>query len=135
MSAKQLGACLLLRNQAGQILLVKDVKKAYWMLPGGIIDPNESPRQAALRETKEEVGINAEKANFVVVDYRSDRDSLEFLFDGGTLTSLQIKQIVLQESELSQYRFASIEAAFRLVSPQQARRLASANQSYLEDQV
>ncbi len=37
-----------------------------WELPGGAIDPQETPKQAAIRELKEETGyiIDSEKVNF-----------------------------------------------------------------------
>jgi len=44
----------------GQILLSKNwIGRQKWQLPGGGIDKNESPEQAAIRELKEEAGINA----------------------------------------------------------------------------
>lgn len=34
-------------------------KKWYYSLPGGLIDPGESPKQAAIRELQEETGLKA----------------------------------------------------------------------------
>jgi 8-oxo-dGTP diphosphatase len=41
-------------------LLVHHNKIGLWLYPGGHIDPNEDPAQAALREVHEETGIHAE---------------------------------------------------------------------------
>jgi len=42
-----------------RVLLVHHNKLGQWLYPGGHIDPNEDPAQAALREVAEETGIRA----------------------------------------------------------------------------
>lgn len=42
-----------------KVLLVQHAKLAIWLAPGGHIDEHELPHQAALREVKEETGIDA----------------------------------------------------------------------------
>ncbi|MDG4833781.1 NUDIX hydrolase [Solwaraspora sp. WMMD1047] len=42
-----------------RVLLVHHNKIGLWLYPGGHIDPNEDPAQAALREVREETGIRA----------------------------------------------------------------------------
>jgi 8-oxo-dGTP diphosphatase len=49
--------------QNSSILLVQranDPYKGFWALPGGFIEPGETIEQCAIRETKEETGINVE---------------------------------------------------------------------------
>jgi len=41
-----------------KLLLVKESSDGLWTLPGGWADVNESPSEAAIRETKEETGYN-----------------------------------------------------------------------------
>ena len=41
-----------------EVLLVKERTDGLWSLPGGFIDVNESPSEAAIRETKEESGYD-----------------------------------------------------------------------------
>jgi 8-oxo-dGTP pyrophosphatase MutT (NUDIX family) len=47
-------------NDAGDILLIRRTDNDNWALPGGAIELGESLAQAAIRETKEETGIDCE---------------------------------------------------------------------------
>lgn len=54
-------ACnLLVVNEAGEILLQKRRDTGQWALPGGAQEIGETPTQCAIRECKEETGIEAE---------------------------------------------------------------------------
>ena len=53
-------------NDQGEILLIRRSDNDNWAVPGGAIDLGESMSQAAIRETKEESGIDCE-------DYRPGR--------------------------------------------------------------
>jgi 8-oxo-dGTP pyrophosphatase MutT (NUDIX family) len=44
----------------GAILLIRRTDNQNWALPGGAIELNESVSQAAIRETREETGIDCE---------------------------------------------------------------------------
>src|SRR5260370_17383086 len=52
-------------NDKGEILLIKRSDNDNWALPGGAIDLGESLTQAAIRETKEETGIDCEITGLV----------------------------------------------------------------------
>lgn len=43
-----------------KVLLIKHKKIGLWLPPGGHIDKNETPEQAAVREIKEETGLDIE---------------------------------------------------------------------------
>ena len=47
-------------NDAGDILMIRRSDNENWAVPGGAIDLGESMTQAAIRETKEESGIDCE---------------------------------------------------------------------------
>jgi len=56
----KVAAALLLANEAGQVLLVRRAwgpKQGYWSLPAGFVDDDESPEAAAIREVREETGL------------------------------------------------------------------------------
>jgi 8-oxo-dGTP pyrophosphatase MutT (NUDIX family) len=52
-------------NDVGDILLIRRSDNDNWALPGGAIDLGESAAQAAVRETKEETGIDCEITGLV----------------------------------------------------------------------
>jgi ADP-ribose pyrophosphatase YjhB (NUDIX family) len=47
-------------NDAGEILMIRRTDNDNWAVPGGAIDLGESVAQAAVRETREESGIECE---------------------------------------------------------------------------
>lgn len=48
------------RTDDGRVLLVDDRDARQWTLPGGIMEPDETPADAAVRELWEETGITVE---------------------------------------------------------------------------
>src|ERR1051325_10853628 len=52
-------------NDQGEILMIRRTDNDNWAVPGGAIDLGESLTQAAIRETKEETGIDVEITGLV----------------------------------------------------------------------
>lgn len=55
-----LAAGAVITDQRGRVLLVKrgtQPERGRWSVPGGSVDPGETPAQAAARETLEETGL------------------------------------------------------------------------------
>ncbi|MEW2358263.1 NUDIX domain-containing protein [Spirillospora sp. NPDC029432] len=52
-------------NDNGEILLIRRTDNDNWAVPGGAIDLGESVSQAAVRETREETGIECEITGIV----------------------------------------------------------------------
>ena len=52
-------------NDAGEILMIRRTDNDNWAVPGGAIDLGESVAQAAVRETREESGIECEISGIV----------------------------------------------------------------------
>ncbi|MCL5102149.1 MAG: NUDIX domain-containing protein [Candidatus Marsarchaeota archaeon] len=50
--------CLVIKN--GKMLMLKHKKIGAWLPPGGHVEENEFPYEAAVRETKEETGLDVE---------------------------------------------------------------------------
>jgi len=143
---KRMAAGCLFLDEQGNVLMVKPTYKPGWELPGGGVEHNESPKQCCQREIQEEIGLRRKIGDLLVVDYTSDTEekteSLQFLFDGGTLTPAEVESIQLGLDELSEFRFFSIESLPTEMTPTLRNRLLAAWQQkmqgmgiYLEDQI
>ncbi|GAB3706029.1 NUDIX hydrolase [Amycolatopsis oliviviridis] len=130
-ASKTVAAGVLIHDSNGRILFVTPVYKPYPEIPGGIVDANESPYLALQREIREELGIALNVGNLLVVDWTPMhgvwRDSLQFIFDGGTLSSRSIEQIELPRDELKTFEFRALDEVKSLLKPSFHRRLHEAN--------
>lgn len=50
----------LIRNERGEVLVVKEAGRDWWDLPGGGMDHGETFKQAIARELEEEVGLKGD---------------------------------------------------------------------------
>jgi diphosphoinositol-polyphosphate diphosphatase len=58
--------CICLSADGGSVLVISSsTRVGAWILPAGGVDPGESPRTAALRETVEEAGVTGHHAAFL----------------------------------------------------------------------
>ncbi|WP_311379666.1 NUDIX hydrolase [Arthrobacter sp. ISL-48] len=62
--AADLPLSLVVVTHAGKVLMIFNRWREQWELPGGMIESDETPRQAAFRELAEETGIFAQDLNF-----------------------------------------------------------------------
>ena len=65
----------------GRLLLIRRTDNENWAMPGGAMDPGESIAQAAVRETKEETGIDCEVTGLVGV-YTNPRHVILYTSNG-----------------------------------------------------
>lgn len=127
---KRMGAGVLFFNENGELLIIKNTYKDYWSIPGGVVDKDESPREAAIREVKEEVNLDTPDLRLLCIDYYRNPlspkgESLQFLFYGGILKEKQIKAIKLQDGEVEKYKFASLEEAWPILGLKLRKRIKS----------
>jgi len=96
---------------------------SHWVLPKGHIDPGESPREAALRELREEAGALGEIVAELGVDaYESAGESVRALYFLVRLTA----EVPADEDRA--LRWLAYEQARALASFAGARRLLEAAQ-------
>lgn len=57
-------------DDEGRVLLMKRTDDGTWSLPGGFVDPGESPAETAVRETREETGLDVRVTDLVGVYHR-----------------------------------------------------------------
>jgi len=58
---------VLIFDEQDQLLLIKHTGTGFWVTPGGMIEPDESPEQAAVREVREETGCEVRLLGMVGV--------------------------------------------------------------------
>ena len=76
------GAHVLATDAAGRILVVRTTYLGPgWSLPGGRVERHETPHAAAVRETREETGLDVRIGRLVLVDAHRSRDT-SFVFTG-----------------------------------------------------
>lgn len=83
----------------------------YWDIPGGMVEVGEKPSEAAIRETKEEVGLDIKIGPILHEDSNYDEEKgtifTRVVYQGDLLEGQGEKDIVLQEDEHSEYKLVS----------------------------
>eukprot|EP01083_Nonionella_stella_P105213 302531_1 len=62
-------ALVVVRHPDGRFLLVQEFASVGFWLPGGRVDPGETLCEAAIRETKEEAGIDVELTGILTMEF------------------------------------------------------------------
>jgi 8-oxo-dGTP diphosphatase len=118
---KRVAADVIIRDEHGRILLVNPTYKRDWDLPGGMVEANEPPINAARRELREELSLDVHLGALLCVDWIPPHgpwdDTVIFVFDGGVLSATAIEQLQIADHELSDFRFCAIEDAAGLLRP------------------
>ena len=105
--AKQISSGAVICCVDDKVLVVKATYKDYWTFPGGVVDADETPIQAASREVAEELDlvIPVEKLRFshVLVADKHQLKAYHFGFETD-ITQADVDQIKLQAEELESYQ-------------------------------
>jgi len=138
---KRLIAQGLMRNNANEILLCELTYKQEWDLPGGVVDPHESPAHAVSREIREELQVDVLPQSLVAVNWlprwRGWDDAVLFVFDLAVDDQV-IARAHLEPLELQSLHWCTLEQVERRAAPYVTRmlsRLAHLREgtAYLED--
>jgi 8-oxo-dGTP diphosphatase len=109
MNHPTLAAAVVLLDDDGRVLLVlQNYGQRLWGIPGGAIEPGESPQDAAVREAKEETGLDVELDYLVgVYCLRTEQLGLRFIFKA-TITGGEL--IATPNDEITEIRRWPIDA-------------------------
>lgn len=125
---KRIAAGVLFFDATGRVLLVEPTYKPYWEIPGGAVEADESPRDAVVRELKEELGLSLPLGGLLAVDWVPPRgprtEGLMVVFDGGVLSAKEADTIELPADELRGWAFCTAAEAAQRLSPLLGRRVA-----------
>ncbi|MBT2509066.1 NUDIX hydrolase [Streptomyces sp. ISL-98] len=103
-------------------------RRPAWILPGGLVEPGESPRAATEREVRQELGLDLTAGPLLAVEWiqartPGRRGRLNFVFAGPRLTADDVDRIVLQETEVDGIEWADHTRAKELVHSRIAARV------------
>ncbi|MFF4285993.1 NUDIX domain-containing protein [Streptomyces sp. NPDC001633] len=138
MARPRMASGALFFDDQGRVMMLEPTYKDYREIPGGYVETGESPRQACIREVREELGIEPEIGRLLAVDWApspSEGDKVLYIFDGGVLTPELQGQIRLQSSEIGSYDFHPASVLADLTIPRLARRIVAAVQARVAGRV
>jgi ADP-ribose pyrophosphatase YjhB (NUDIX family) len=124
-----MGAGVLFVDDVGRVLLVRPSYKAGWDIPGGVVEPGESPRTAAARELLEELGVGAPFGRLLTVDWAQDDvlgDKLLWVFEGEPIDEATAALLRVDGEELLEVGWRAPSEITELCPPPLARRLLNA---------
>lgn len=106
--------CIIIENN--KVLLVYEKRRDFWGLPKGHVENNETETQTALREVKEEVGIDVEidESKRYVLNYniRGEIDKTSVFF----IAKPKSKDITMQEEEIEDAKWCTYEQALETLT-------------------
>lgn len=124
---KRMAAGLVCRDIAGRVLLVRPTYKPTWLVPGGVVEADESPADAVAREVREELGVELPIGRLLTVDWLPAAgprtEGLMLLFDGGVISEATTATFQLPSEELSDWAFVEPDRFDAMLTPTLARRL------------
>ena len=130
---------MLIRSTDDRVLLCQLTYKRDFDLPGGVVEVSESPQLAVAREVEEELGLKVEAGRLLLTDWLPPwggwDDAVCLVFDGGTHEQTVLADVVMQEREIRDVRFCTLEEVDELAADFTARRVRAAvggSQPYTE---
>jgi 8-oxo-dGTP diphosphatase len=142
MATPRVAAGAIFFDEHGCVLLVRPAYKPHWDIPGGYVEPRETPLEACQREIQEELGIKPLIGRLLVVDWApnpGEGDKILLVFDAGVLNATDQTRIRLDPTEISEFQFCSPDDFDQVLVPRLARRVRAAcaarmrsNFAYLE---
>ncbi|WP_276257062.1 NUDIX hydrolase N-terminal domain-containing protein [Halomontanus rarus] len=97
-------------NDRGQLLLMKRAGDNTWGLPGGFSAPGETPAETAVREAKEETGLEVDPVELVEFRYRDPDGHNPHGFVGAVYLCRVIGGSLAGSHESDELRYRDIEA-------------------------
>lgn len=123
---KSCGAVIFRKHHGNtELLLIKHTNGGHWFFPKGHVEPGETEAQTALREVREETGLEVQiDTSFrEVVSYSPRKDTIKNVVY--FLAWVKSKEIRPQPEEVSQVKWVEISLAPKWLNYDNDRQLVS----------
>lgn len=122
-------AGMIIWSDSGRVLMVQTHNRPHLILPGGIVEADESPARAGMREVAEEVGLTVTAARLLVVEHRTSfqhiPSNLQFVFEAAERFAEDVP-LRLQAEEIREAKWLDPDDAAARTSERGRRRIATA---------
>jgi 8-oxo-dGTP diphosphatase len=121
-----------------EIAIVSVKPKLRWQLPKGIVDPGESPQVAAVREVREEAGVETELIRLIETIeywYRSAKNGKPVRYHKFVhfyLMEYKSGDVSQHDHEVEEARWVSFEEALELLDFKSEREVAEKARAMIE---
>lgn len=119
--SKTVASATIVRDAAGRMLIVYDRFKSRWTIPGGVVDHDEDPQTAAVRETREESGLDVETTGLLGVFHGHFPDRLVFVFGATPVDGVEPAPI--HTHEIGAAAWVSVDEATERVAAHTAEQI------------
>ena len=119
-----IGAFSMIFDTDDRILLCHRRDKDMWNLPGGMVEENESPWHAAIREAQEEIGVKIQLDMLHGVYYKPEQNDLVFSFVASIVGGTP-----LLSDEVDTIAYFSLASLPQNIAPKQKERIIAYWQS------
>jgi 8-oxo-dGTP pyrophosphatase MutT (NUDIX family) len=113
---KRIAAGAAIFNELGQLLIIKNSYRDFWTIPGGVVEKFEAPWDGAVREVKEEIGLDIEIDSLFTIDSTSSYKGEDKEYKDEVLVMVFKAKIVdskvlvkIDNDEVEDYKFADIK--------------------------
>lgn len=117
-----------------KFLLIKHVNGKHWAFPKGHVENNETKVETALREIKEETGLDVELDDHFckMVSYNVNPHILKDVFYFVAKTKAGADKVSLQKEEISKYGWFDFYEALSVLTFQNDKNVLISAKEYLE---
>lgn len=120
---KVVAAGVLCRDEAGRVLVVHDSFKGHWTVPGGVVDADEDPRSAAVREAWEEAGVKVRAGRVLGVFSASWPDRLVLMYEAWPVDATEADPSPVHAHEIDAAEWVNLDEALDRLVPHVAEQV------------
>ena len=120
---KVVAAAVLCRDDEGRLLVVHDSFKRAWTIPGGVVDADEDPQSAAVREAWEEAGVRVRAGAVLGVFSASWPDRVILVYEGHPIGSPDDRHAPVHAHEIDDVAWVDLDDALERLAPHVAQQV------------